>query len=438
MRWRSLDTLGMTMVWRSLDTLGMTMRKRALPLQRGRATDFVQGDPSGLKALRMNGRAGGLTKGGRWVYNRNMRNFDLREKRGAWICAVGLCCNLLLSAGKIALGLLFGFVSVTADGFNNLSDCGSGIVALVTFFIAAKPADREHPFGHRRAEYIASMITGLIVLFLSAELLHGSVGSILAGERSEISLPIYLILALSIAVKAAMSALYRVGAKKLDSDTLRAAAIDSLCDCLATLAVIAGAALSGLFPAADGIAGIAVSVFIIWQGARILAEASSKLLGQAPDPALKEKIRSMALSTDGVLGVHDLQIYGYGKDVSYATIHIEMDASVSMLDAHTAIDGLEMRVKRETGAVLTAHLDPVDLTDCEGSALRLKVWEQARELADGLEMHDFRLIPGTRKVEFDVGVPYGCKMTDEALLAALVQIVKSFGDYDPLVNVERE
>ncbi len=367
-----------------------------------------------------------------------MRNFDLREKRGAWICAVGLCCNLLLSAGKIAAGIIFGFVSVTADGFNNLSDFGSGIVALVSFFIAAKPADREHPYGHRRAEYIASMITGLIVLFLAAELLRDSIGSIVTGSGSEISYFIYIILAVSIFVKAAMSVLYRVGAKKLDSDTLRAAATDSLCDCFATLAVIVGAVCSEVLPAADGIAGIAVSLFIIWQGVRILIEASSKLLGQAPDAALKEKIRSISLSAEGVLGVHDLQIYSYGKNVSYATIHIEMDASASMLDAHTVIDGLEMRVKRETGVSLTAHLDPVDLTDCEGSALKLKVWERARELAEGLEMHDFRLIPGTRKVEFDVGVPYDCKMTDEALLNALVGIVTSFGAYEPIVNVERE
>ncbi len=367
-----------------------------------------------------------------------MKTIGEREKQGAWICAVGLCCNLLLSAGKIAAGLIFGFVSVTADGFNNLSDCGSGIVALVTFFIAAKPADREHPYGHRRAEYIASMITGLIVLFLAAELLHGSVGSIIEGKRAEVSFLIYLILSISIVLKAVMAVLYRIGAKRTDSDVLRAASIDSLCDTLATLSVIVGASLSELLPAADGIAGIVVSLFIVMQGVKLIVEAGSKLLGQAPDPDLQARIRDMALTTDGVLGVHDLKIYNYGKGVAFATIHVEMDAELSMLAAHTAVDGLEMRVKRETGVSLTAHLDPVDLTNREESSLRLKIWEEVREIAEGIEIHDFRLIPGTDKVEFDVGVPYRCKLTDEELMAALVGIVKSCGDFEPIINLERE
>ena len=365
-------------------------------------------------------------------------NLDPREKSGAVLCGVGLLCNLLLSAGKIAAGLIFGFVSVTADGFNNLSDYGSGIVALVSFFIAAKPADKEHPYGHRRAEYIASMITGLIVLILAAELLRGSIVSIAEGSGSEISLVIYIILGVSILVKAGMSLLYRMGAKRADSDTLRAASIDSLCDCLATLAVIAGAALSELFAAADGIAGIVVSLFIVWQGAKILLEAVSKLLGRAPDPALSQKIMDMSLTTEGVLGVHDLKIYTYGKGVFFATLHVEMDASTSMLDADTVIDGLEMRVKRETGVSLTIHLDPVDLTNREESSLKLKIWERVREIADGAEMHDFRLIPNSNKVEFDVGVPYGCKLTDGEILEELVGIVKSFGDFEPMINIERE
>ncbi len=363
---------------------------------------------------------------------------DSREKRGVWLCVAGLCCNLFLSAGKIAAGLVFGFVSVTADGFNNLSDCGSGAVALVSFFIAAKPADKEHPYGHRRAEYIASMITGFIVLFLALELFRSSVVSIAEGRGQNPSFFIYIVLAVSVFMKAGLAVLYRFGAKKFDSDTLKAAATDSFCDCLATLAVIAGAALSNFYPPSDGIAGIAVSLFIVWQGVKILTEAGSKLLGQAPDPALAEKIREMSLAAEGVLGVHDLKIYSYGKGVIFATLHVEMDASTSMLAAHTVIDGLEMRVRKETGVGLTVHLDPVDLTNREESGLKLKIREKVREIADGADIHDFRLIPGSNKVEFDVGIPYGCKLSDEKILDALTVIVKESGEYDPIINIERK
>ncbi len=367
-----------------------------------------------------------------------MKPLDRTTRGGAAVCIAGILCNLLLSAGKIAAGLLTGFVSVTADGFNNLSDCGSGVVALVSLSIAAKPADRRHPFGHRRAESVAALITGIFILFLALELVRASVVSILGDTASVGTMSVFLVLGISIAVKLGMFACYRIAAKKLDSDTLRAAATDSFCDSLATAAVIAGAALSPHLPAADGWAGVAVSLFIAWQGFRILKEAASKLLGQAPDPALAEQIKATLLASPSILGVHDLQIYNYGKGVSFATIHAEMDARLTMLDAHTVIDGMEIRVKQETGVLLTIHLDPVDLTNREESTLKILVSEAAHAIADGLELHDFRLIPGTNRVEFDVGVPYACKRSDEELRLALECAVKRLGDYEPLIRIERE
>lgn len=327
---------------------------------------------------------------------------------------------------------------MTADGFNNLSDCGSGAVTLVSMFVAKKPADKEHPYGHRRAEYLAAMIAGLMILVFAAEFFRESLGSVIRGGTPQASWPVYAVLLVSVAVKMGMFGSYRAYAKRLGSNALKAAAFDSLCDCLASATVLVGAAVSPYFAAADGWAGLAVSLFIAFQGVKILLEASSELLGHAPDASLSEQIRKTVLSAEEVLGVHDLRIYTYGKGVSFATLHVEMDASLPMLAAHTVIDGLEQQVKRQTGVRLTIHLDPVDLTNLEESSLKRKVWERARELTDGLELHDFRLIPDTDRVEFDVGVPYSCKLTDEALAAALRAIVKDLGDYTPVINIERE
>ena len=367
-----------------------------------------------------------------------MKTLDPELRGGAAVCIVGMLCNLLLSAGKIAVGVLCGSVSVMADGFNNVSDCGSGAVALVSFFIAGKPADQRHPFGHRRAEYIAAMIAGVFVVCLAAELLRESIGSVIGGGAPVSTTPVYLVLGISVAVKLGMFLLYRTAAKRLDSVALKAAATDSLCDCLATAAVAIGAALSPLAASADGWAGIAVALFIAWQGIRLLKRTSSELLGEAPDPALAKRIEEILLSEQDVLGVHDLSIYSYGKGASFATIHAEMDACMPMLSAHAVIDEAEMRVKRETGVLLTVHLDPVDLENQAESRLKLLVFEAARELAEGLELHDFRFIPDTNKVEFDVGVPYACKLTDDALRGAIEKIVHDLGAYEPIIRIERE
>ena len=363
-----------------------------------------------------------------------------RARAGIITSAVGIACNLALAAAKIATGAVFGLVSVMADGFNNLSDCGSSAVALVSFKISEKPADEEHPYGHRRAEYVASMIIGFFVLFVAVELFRESIDKVLEGIMPDGSWIVYTVLAASIAVKAAMFAYYRVMAKKLQSDTLRAAATDSACDCLSTLAVIAGMLVSQFAEVpADGWAGLAVALFIFWQGIKILIEAGSKLLGQAPDKAFLNGIRSVIVGEQSVLGVHDLRVYGYGKGAYYATVHIEMDAAVPPLEAHALIDGLEHAVKEKLGVELCAHLDPVDLTDGEAREIEVKVRAAVEGLEDGLKLHDFRLVRGVKnKIIFDAGVPYSCKTKDGELRRKIEEAARSVSDAEPVVTVERE
>ena len=353
---------------------------------------------------------------------------------------IGMLCNFLLAAGKIAAGAVTGLLSVLADGVNNLSDCGSSAVALISFRVAEKPADREHPYGHRRAEYIASMCIAFLVLVLAVELGRESAEKLISRAQDAAVWWVYLVLGISVLVKAVMFFGYRMVAKRTDSDPLRAAATDSACDCIATLAVLAGALLSqyaGI--SADGWAGILVALFIGWQGVRLLLEASSKLLGQAPDPALVEAIRTILRGGEGILGIHDLRVYGYGKGVTFATAHAEMDAGLSSLSAHAVLDGLERRVLAETGAVITLHLDPVVLGDEEAKELETRLRAAVEGTVDGMNIHDFRLVRGTTKrAVFEVGIPFACPLRDEDVRTDIERAVRILGDYEPCVTVERE
>lgn len=363
-----------------------------------------------------------------------------RMRMGAITSAIGIICNLALAASKIAVGCILGLVSVMADGFNNLSDCGSSAISLFSFYIAEKPADEEHPFGHRRFEYIATMVTGFLVLFLAIELLRSSIEKIVAGEISNPSYIAFIVLAVSVAVKSGMFVFYRIMAKKLNSDALKAAATDSLCDCIATAAVIIGVVIlrfTGF--AADGWVGIAVTLFIVWQGLKILIEAGSKLLGQAPDKELLSKLKTLLLSEEGVLGLHDLHVYSYGHGVYFATVHIEMDATTTAMQSHEIIDRLELQIKNELNVSLTAHLDPIDLNDAEALELENKTRIAIGELDSSLNLHDFRLVRGvTNKVIFDLEVPFSCKKKDSELCQAAEEIVRNLGDLDVLVTIERQ
>lgn len=363
-----------------------------------------------------------------------------RARAGVVTSAVGIACNLVLAAAKIAVGAVFGLFSVMADGFNNFSDCGGSAVSLASFKIAEKPADEKHPYGHRRAEYVASMIIAFLVLFLAAELLRESIGEIISGGLTSGSAIVYAVLGGSIAVKCALAVYYGVEAKRLQSDALRAEAVDSGCDCIATAAVVAGVLISEKFSvAADGYVSLAVALFIVWQGVKLLVEASSKLLGQAPEKGLVSSIKSIILTGEHVLGVHDLKVYGYGKGVYYATAHIEFDASCPSMDAHAVIDGLEHRVKEELGVELCAHLDPVDLCDGEARRAEKLIRESVAGIAEGLEVHDFKVVRGVKpKIIFEAAVPFSCKLTDGEVRAAVEEAAGRATDFLPVVTVERE
>ena len=365
-----------------------------------------------------------------------------RAKRGTLVSVVGMGLNLLLAGAKIAAGLLFGLVSVLADGINNLSDCGSSAVSLVSFRIAAKPADKEHPFGHQRAEYVASMIIGCIILALAVGLLRESVACVAEGSLTSAEPLVFAVLGVSVLVKGGMFFFYRFMSRSMGgSDPLLGAAKDSACDCLATLAAIIGTLVSmyANVPSADGWAGIFVALFILWQGVGVLREAGSKLLGQAPEGEQLDALRACILKGEGVLGVHDVRLFSYGPEHLFATAHVERDASEPAMLSHEALDRLERKVREELGIDLTSHLDPVDLNDEEAQRLEAEVRGKTQGLFEGLDLHDFRLVRGAKnKVVFELGIPFDCPVKDSELKNDAERAVRIFGDYEPSVTVERE
>ena len=363
-----------------------------------------------------------------------------KKRVGNTVSIVGIVLNFMLAASKIIFGVLFGIVSLTADGANNLSDCGSGVVSLVSFRIAEKPADKEHPYGHQRAEYIAAMFIGFFVLLIAVELLRESIEKIVTGTVADTGYLVYILLGVSVAAKGGMFAMYRIAGKKFDSDVLKAAALDSVCDCIATAAVAAGMLVSDYagFPA-DGIAGLVVVLFIVWEGVGIVKNASSRLLGQAPAPAFVERLKETVLQSDGVLGVHDLRVYRYGPNKYFATVHVEMDVREGAETSHAKIDALERRVLRELGTELTAHFDPVDPTDSEAKELEEKIRAAIDGIYEEMDLHDFRLVRGERKkIVFEVGVPFDLKIGDDEVAATLTSAVRVLTDAEPVITVERE
>lgn len=331
---------------------------------------------------------------------------------------VGIGCNLILFVLKLAVGILTGSVSVTADAANNLSDASASVVTLLGFRLAEKPADTHHPYGHARAEYLSGLAVAVLILFLGLELGKSSLEQILQPAAITFSRTGTAVLALSIGAKLWLGLFYRKLGKKIGSQTLRAAAQDSSNDCLTTF----GALTAGLLEhfcnlRVDGIFGLAIAGFILVSGWKTAKDTVSPLLGEDPDPALRQKILDRIRSQEKVLGYHDLMIHDYGPGQRYASIHVEMDSREDPMECREIMEELEWDCLRNWNVHLVIRHDPVLTDDPETNRLREKILSLLRQQDPRLTLHDFRMVQGKRHMNliFHVPLPEDLRGQEQAL-----------------------
>lgn len=371
---------------------------------------------------------------------KNVENPRVRQRYGKLGSITGIVANLFLFGGKFAVGTATRSVAIVADAVNNLSDAGSSVISLISFRLSGKPADKEHPFGHARIEYVASMAVAILILFLGGDLARTSVGKIRDPQPVLYSAAMVWVLAGSILVKLGLFALSRSLGRRIGSPVMAAAAADNLSDVLATSCVLAATLVgrsTGLH--LDGWMGVLVAGFILWSGVGIIRDALDKLLGDAPPAELIGMIQDFVLGYPGVIGMHDLVIHNYGPGRCFASLHAEVPASEDILVSHDIIDSIERDIALRHGIHLVIHLDPVVTDDPEADALRARAKEMVEGLGQGLSIHDFRLVKGAahRNLIFDVTVPSGCPVGDGDLLALLHDEIRGWGDCYPVITLDR-
>lgn len=342
----------------------------------------------------------------------------VRRSYGTMVSVVGIVLNLLLAAGKLTVGLLFGAIAIQADAVNNLSDAGSQIISLVSFRIAAKPADRDHPFGHARIEYVASMIVSFAVLLVGWELLSGSIDKLLHPTETVFSWLSVIVLGVSVLVKLWLCLFNRRVAARIDSSVMRATSADSLSDAIATTAVLI-ASLIFRFTGfdIDAYMGVVVALLILWAGVKILNETKNSILGEGPSDEIVNDIRTVVGRYPDALGIHDLWVHNYGPGRVMASLHIEVDGSADMFKSHDMIDCIERQLRVEYGIEATVHMDPIVVNDPVLDALRGETEVLVRSIDERILIHDFRMVPGETHTNliFDMAVPFEVKTSDEEL-----------------------
>ena len=323
---------------------------------------------------------------------------------------VGIICNLLLCGFKMLAGFLAGSLAMIADAFNNLSDAGSSIVTLIGFKLAGAPADDDHPFGHGRMEYLSAMGVAVLIIIAGFELATTAIDKMLHPAASSFSLISTVILAVSIGVKLWMAVFNNRIGKKIRSDALCAAALDSRNDVICTGLVLVSSVLGLWLPVSvDGYVGMAVALFVIWSGFTVIKDTVSPLLGQAPDPELVQGIQRTVLSYEGVVGIHDLIVHDYGPGRVFVSLHAEVPEDQPISKSHDVIDNIEMELQEKFNILSCIHMDPIDADNPETQQLKAMAIRLMNEVDESLTLHDFRVVTGDTHTNllFDLVVPHG-------------------------------
>ena len=345
--------------------------------------------------------------------NKSILTGDVRQKYGTVSAIIGISTNILLSVMKLIIGVLTGSVAIMADALNNLSDAGSAIVSLVSFKLSAKPADRNHPFGHARIEYIASMIVSFLILLVGFEMLTDSIGIIFGLSESQtptFSLLSLIILGVSVFVKLALSVFYRKIGKKISSSVILASSTDSFFDCISTLAVLISSIVIKYtdYAIIDAAVGLLVSLLILYAGIRTLNETKNSLLGEAPVKETVDSITKIVSEYPEIIGIHDLIVHNYGPEHYIASFHAEVNGKEDIYALHDVIDNVEKRIGTDLNILCTIHLDPISTDDEAINVLKSEITAIVKFIDEKIGIHDFRVVIGKTHTNliFDLEVPF--------------------------------
>lgn len=373
---------------------------------------------------------------------KDVKNSAVRENYGTFAGIVGIVVNIFLAVVKFIAAAVSGFaISVIADSLNNLFDALSSVVTFLGFKFSNKEEDSEHPFGHGRIEYIAGLVVSFVIILVGFELLKESFSKIISPSKNSYSIVSVVIMIFAIFVKIWLGFFNKNLGKKINSQTLKATALDSFCDVAATSAVLIGLVFGLWFNVnIEGYTGLIVAAFIIYTGITAARDTLSPLLGEAPDKDYTESIKQTVLAHKDILGVHDLIVHDYGAGRKIISLHAEVSSDGNVLEIHDLIDNIELELRAKFHCHATIHMDPIDINNEFTNSLRKQIGEIIGDIDQSLSFHDFRTVAGKTHTNliFDLEVPFSCKIPLERLKAQIRQRVADINEnYYCVIEVDR-
>lgn len=362
-----------------------------------------------------------------------MNKMSKRTRDALKTAFIGLFTNLILFGFKIVAGLISGSVSIMADAINNLGDFTSSIIVIIGFFMSQKPADKEHPFGHARSEYLSGFIVSILIIFIGVQFFVESFENLISPKPVNLSTLTIVVLIISILIKIYQAVVYYKASKRTNSGAIEASYIDSRNDALMTASILVGLFIGQIFEVnIDGILGIVIAGFVIYSGIRSILDSIDDLLGSRPDQEIK-KATKLLDSYKNILGYHDLLIHTYGAQKNFATVHIEVPEKISLKDSHRIADRIEYDFNKRLSIMLVVHVDPIHKKTARDKDIIKHIDNALNEISPDFRIHDLRRTKDDKgeKVLFDLVIPQDVSLGNDEIKSKICKNLKR--DYNRLI-----
>ena len=327
---------------------------------------------------------------------------------------LGIISNAAIAIVKVLIGFISGSVAIMSDAANNASDLLSSVVTIMGFSLAKRKPTHTHPLGFGRIEYISALFVAFIVIFTGGAFFRSSIESIRDPSPVSISIPMLIVLVLTIAVKLGLWRVNLRNGRKIESEALSASGTDALSDALATTVTIIAAAISlfSSFPI-DGWAGIVVSVFIMYAGVRSVVDTVSAIVGERPTKETVQELRRIIGSHPPLSGGYDIQIHTYGPSRMIGTCNVEVPSDAMAEAVFDAMTDAQTEIMNRMGIYFTFGMYAVNSDNPVVILMKKEVLKVMKSVSSSvISIHAFHVHMEDSRVHFDVVVDFA--LTDYA------------------------
>ncbi len=353
-----------------------------------------------------------------------------REKLIVKTSIIGIITNIFLAAFKAGVGLLSNSIAIILDAVNNLSDALSSVITIIGAKLAGKLPDKKHPLGYGRVEYLSSMLVSAIVLYAGITALVESVKKMIHPQEVNYSTLTLVVLTVAIVAKLILGKYVKTQGEKVHSGALIASGSDASFDAILSASVLACALIYLMWHISlEAYVGALISLVIMKAGVGMLMDTLNDILGQRPDGEVTKEVKNIIKQEPCVHGVYDLLINNYGPNKNYASLHVELDDTMTVAQVDELTRHIENNVFRQTGIILTGvGVYAYNTQNEEAAHIRNKVQEMVLSHDWVLQLHGFYINLEKKTIQFDAVISFEANRT-EALETLTREVQQAYPDY---------